>query len=249
MAVRDWVKTMASRTRSTLDGHPKLKEELHRCSHFWLTQSHKPLWLITSSKLFTAQHIEPCISPWLYNGCESRSLQGGWSLLILRWYLPGERIWRSTAHSCLPVGRGFHCIPYLAHILLGTYLLTTYTYKRMHLLNRVYGTLKVSDYSGWPLSYSYCCCCHSNKTWFIITFVLYSRCKWHIVECSFFLIARHSLSLQLTSVLPVTCYAAVLWPELRLQWQSADCLWGCSGIQPDTNTPQQTNFKFLLPWW
>ena len=29
-----------------------------------------------------------------------------------------------------------------------------------------------------------------------------------------------TLSLQLTSVLPVTCYAAVLWPELWLQWKS-----------------------------
>ena len=42
------------------------------------------------------------------------------------------------------------------------------------------------------------------------------------------------LSSQLTSVLPVTCSVAVLWPELWLQWQSDRCLWGCSGIREHT---------------
>ena len=37
-----------------------------------------------------------------------------------------------------------------------------------------------------------------------------------------------TLSLQLTSVLPVTCYGAVLWPELWLQWRSDHCLRGYS---------------------
>ena len=39
-----------------------------------------------------------------------------------------------------------------------------------------------------------------------------------------------TLSLQLTSVLPVTCYATVRWQELWHQWQSDHCLWGCSGV-------------------
>ena len=30
--------------------------------------------------------------------------------------------------------------------------------------------------------------------------------------------------LQLTSVLPATCFDAVLWPELWLQWQSDQCV-------------------------
>jgi len=42
-----------------------------------------------------------------------------------------------------------------------------------------------------------------------------------------------TLSLQLTSILPVTCYVAVLWPDLWLQWQSDHCLWDCSGVQSD----------------
>ena len=45
-----------------------------------------------------------------------------------------------------------------------------------------------------------------------------------------------TLSLQLTSILPVTCYAAVLWPDPWLQCQSDHCLWGCSGVQSDMNT-------------
>ena len=83
------------------------------------------------------------------------------------------------------------CRAWLSLHPIGTYLLTTYTYKRMHLLNRVYGTHKVSDYSGWPLSYSDCCCCHSNK---IITFVLYSRCKWHLNAHALFLIVQGDYS-------------------------------------------------------
>ena len=39
-----------------------------------------------------------------------------------------------------------------------------------------------------------------------------------------------TLSLQLTSVLPVTCYVSVLWPELWLQSQSDHWLQGCSGV-------------------
>ena len=35
---------------------------------------------------------------------------------------------------------------------------------------------------------------------------------------------RTSNSLQLTSILPGTCYLAVLWPELQLQCQLGHCL-------------------------
>ena len=31
--------------------------------------------------------------------------------------------------------------------------------------------------------------------------------------------SRASISFQLTSILPVTCFVVVLWPELWLQWQ------------------------------
>ena len=49
-------------------------------------------WTTRSSKISSVQRVEPGIAPWVYNGCESWSLWGGWNLLILRWYLLGERI-------------------------------------------------------------------------------------------------------------------------------------------------------------
>ena len=36
-------------------------------------------------------------------------------------------------------------------------------------------------------------------------------------------------SSQLTSILSVTCFVAVLWPDLRLQWRSKNCGRHCSG--------------------
>ena len=39
-----------------------------------------------------------------------------------------------------------------------------------------------------------------------------------------------TLSLQLTSILPVTCCVAVLWPELWLQLEPDHCGLGCSGV-------------------
>ena len=39
-----------------------------------------------------------------------------------------------------------------------------------------------------------------------------------------------TLSLQLTSILPVTCYLAVLWPELWLQWKSGHWFRGYNGL-------------------
>ena len=94
------------------------EEELHW--FFWLAQCHKPHpSQLTTALLglvkFTVQRIEPCISPWNHNGCESLSLWEGWSLLIVRRYL------------------------FSAYPPLGAYLLTPYTYKHMRLLTRVYG--------------------------------------------------------------------------------------------------------------
>ena len=58
----------------------------------------------------------------------------------------------------------------------------------------------------------------------------------HTVQCSHFLIERHSsFILKLTSVLPMTYYVAVLWPELWLQCWSVDWGWGCSEIQTHHN--------------
>ena len=59
---------------------------------------------------------------------------------------------------------------------------------------------------------------------------------------------RPSISLQLTSVLPVTCYVAVLWPEFSPQWQSDHCLWGCSGIQSRDEHLKLARSMFLLLW-
>ena len=69
MAARDQVKTMATRTLSTVDAHPKFKEELHTC--FLLLANTKLQatsyvaynWTARPSKISPAQCIEPCISP------------------------------------------------------------------------------------------------------------------------------------------------------------------------------------------
>ena len=81
MALQDWVKTMVPRrTHSTLDGHPNVKEELHRC--FPLLANTKPQtisfaaynWTTRPSKISPAQRVEPCISTWVYNMAVSHSL-------------------------------------------------------------------------------------------------------------------------------------------------------------------------------
>ena len=61
--------------------------------------------------------------------------------------------------------------------------------------------------------------------------------QWYISTYSLILTFpdNKTLSLQLTSVLPVTCFVAVFLPELWLQSQSDHCLWGCSGYA-DMNT-------------
>ena len=51
----------------------------------------------------------------------------------------------------------------------------------------------------------------------------------HIVLTDFF-------NLRLTSILSVSGYVAVLWPELWLQCQSDQCLRGCSGAYLDMKT-------------
>ena len=56
----------------------------------------------------------------------------------------------------------------------------------------------------------------------------------HIVQSSLF--DSKTFSFQLTSVLLVTCYVAVLSLELWLQWPSDYFDVGYSGVQLDTNT-------------
>ena len=69
MAVRDQVKTMAPRTLSTLEGYPKVKEELHKCFPLLAnTKSQATFfaaynWTTRPSKISSAQCAEPCISP------------------------------------------------------------------------------------------------------------------------------------------------------------------------------------------
>ena len=136
-----------------------------------------------------------------------------------------------------------------AYPILGAHLLTTYTYKRMHLLNRVYGALKVSDYSDWPLSYSHCCCCHSNKTWFIITFVLYSRCKWHNVQCSLFLITRDSVcnSLQFFQWLVVLQYSGQSYGYIVSQMIVSETVVGYNRTQTHHNKFQVSVAMAITP--
>lgn len=61
-------------------------------------------------------------------------------------------------------------------------------------------------------------------------------------------------SLQLTSTLPLTCYVAVLWPELWFQFLSNHCIRGCSWVVRQNTykinqldpLPHLTHFRFLL---
>ena len=63
---------------------------------------------------------EPHLSPWKHNGCKSRPLRGGWSLLTLHWYLPGERKSNHllcthahfTVRTCLSLHPLFSAYPY-----------------------------------------------------------------------------------------------------------------------------------------
>ena len=67
MAVRDRVKTMVSKTCSTLDGHPEVKTR-RPTQHFWLTKGHNPhplrlarLLLIVKLLLYARRQQSPWI--------------------------------------------------------------------------------------------------------------------------------------------------------------------------------------------
>ena len=69
MAVRDRVKTMAPGALSTLEGHPKVKEELHKCFPLLANTKSQATsfaaynWTTRPSKISSEQRAEPCISP------------------------------------------------------------------------------------------------------------------------------------------------------------------------------------------
>ena len=76
-----------------------------------------------------------------------------------------------------------------------------------------------------------------------------SRSKTHIITVYNFvvIIIRTLISLQLTSILSVTCLVVVLWPELWLQWRSKNCGRDCSGSYACRLTPfHKLNVK---AWW
>ena len=60
---------MAPGALSTLEGHPKVKEELHKCFPFLANTKSQAAsfvaykWATRPSKISSAQHAEPCISP------------------------------------------------------------------------------------------------------------------------------------------------------------------------------------------
>ena len=109
--------------------------------HLWLTKSHSPPHsrLMRPLSVYPVRRIEHCISPWMHIG-----FWGGWPLWILHRYSPGKLIYCiSAAYTVMPACRGWlswHPL-FNAYLLLGAYLLTTYTYERMCLLTRVYGSI------------------------------------------------------------------------------------------------------------
>ena len=63
---------------------------------------------------------------------------------------------------------------------------------------------------------------------------------WKRVQCTPELVqVVNGVSVQLTSVLPVTYYVAVLWPEIWLQCQSDQWFWRYSGLWWDMNIDSQ----------
>ena len=65
----------------------------------------------------------------------------------------------------------------------------------------------------------------------------YYLCTWFsCIQVNAHFLTSETLRFQLTSVLAVTCYVAILWPELWLQWKSDHCERGCSGVSSDINT-------------
>ena len=105
---------------------------------------------------------------------------------------------------------------------------------------------KVSDYGGWPLGSRHCSCWVPGVAGGAIATkhgLQLHLCQWNEVQgdhsqwFSWILFnlmfpGNKTLSLQLTSALPVTCCVVALWTELWLQWRSVDCLWSCSGYTP-----------------
>ena len=48
----------------------------------------------------------------------------------------------------------------------------------------------------------------------------------------------------------MTCYAAVLWPELWLQWKSDHTFWGCSGVCRHEHTwVEWVDSQFHIPYF
>ena len=80
---------MVSSTRNTLHGHI-LNSNMRRATQVF------PLLAYTKSK---ATAFTVYKAPWIHNGCESRSLWEGWSVLILCWYSPGEHVLTSYSQT------------------------------------------------------------------------------------------------------------------------------------------------------
>ena len=107
MAARGQVKTMVPRARSTLEGHSEVKQTraTHGFSCFYTSQFSSFAAYDRKTMPSKVSRRDSQSQPALYTqgdmwGSMRCTVRGGWSLLILRRYLPGERVQRSTAHSC-----------------------------------------------------------------------------------------------------------------------------------------------------
>ena len=133
------------RTKNGVGLETKLKKSYTGFSHFWLTQSHKPHCLRLDIVLGLVYNFSRSMcralyislnTQWLRITVSSRRMEPSdfmsnlarWMrLMIYCTLMPAYRAWLSLH----PLSSTYP--------LLGTYLLTTYTYKRMCLLTRVYG--------------------------------------------------------------------------------------------------------------
>ena len=141
MAARGRVKTMVPRACSTLDSHPKVKQS--RATQAFPLLSHKP----HSSRLTTGLLGLVKFLPY---DIQSPAYLLEYTMAVSDSLFEEDGVFRFCVDTCqlnmskdllyTHARRFCTCRVWLSmHPLLSAYLLTTYTYKRIRLLTRIYG--------------------------------------------------------------------------------------------------------------